>query len=128
MIQFAKKQDINAIMHFIDEYWKKDHILARDKDFFLYQHVSGEEVSYLISTDDENQEINGILGYIPYGNKKRDVMTVLWKVNHSADQMLGIRMLQYLIENGDVNIVASPGINKKTRGIYQFLGYLTGMM
>ena len=33
-IRFAEKDDITAIMAFIDRYWKKDHILARDRDFF----------------------------------------------------------------------------------------------
>lgn len=126
-IRFAKHDDIAAIMRFLDENWKKDHILARDEEYFAYQHVYGEEVSYVLAVGEQG-EILGTLGYIPYGQAQRDVMTVMWKVLHTSDSMLGVKLLQYLIDEGNVRSVSSPGINKKTVGIYQFLGYHVGMM
>ena len=127
MIRFAKLSDVNEIMLFIKKHWKKDHILAKNKEFFLFQHYMSNELTYVISLD-EKACINGILGYIPYGKTKRDLMLVMWKVIHTEDAMLGIRLLQYLINNVDARIVASPGINKKTCGIYEYLGYHTGKM
>jgi hypothetical protein len=127
MIRFASQQDITDIMKFIDTYWKNGHILGRNEEFFQYEHNIQGEVSYVISKD-EQDHINAILGYIPYGKRNRDVMTVIWKANHTCDPFLGIRLLQYLTENGSVRIAASPGINKKTRGVYQYLGYTTGKM
>lgn len=126
-IRFAQEQDISAIMQFLDQNWKKDHILARDEAFFAFQHVYGAEVSYVIAVD-EQEHILGTLGYIPYGQEDRDVMTVMWKVVHTSDSMLGIKLLQFLIEKGGVRSASSPGINKKTVGIYQFLGYHVGVM
>lgn len=126
-IRFAKQDDIAAIMSFLDENWKRNHILARDKEYFSYQHVYGEEVTYVLAIG-EHGEILGTLGYIPYGQEQRDVMTVMWKVLHTSDSMLGIKLLQYLIEEGNVRSVSSPGINKKTVGIYKFLGYHVGEM
>lgn len=128
MIRFATVEDIDAIMHFIDEYWKKNHILARDKEFFLYQHDMYGEITYIISEDDESKVLQGILGYIPYSEKKRDIMLALWKVNHTADPALGIKMLQFLTQNADVRSISCPGIRKKTKGIYEYLGYRTGKM
>ncbi|UPT70070.1 MAG: hypothetical protein M0D53_13165 [Flavobacterium sp. JAD_PAG50586_2] len=32
-IRFATLSDVDAIMNFIDVHWKKDHILATNKDF-----------------------------------------------------------------------------------------------
>lgn len=128
MIRFAQEKDIDRIREFIGCYWKKkNHIFSRDRMFFEYEHLIGEEVTYVIS-EDETGTLNGILGYIPYGKTKRDVMTVMWKVNHTSDPILGIRILQYLLENGDVRIAASPGIGRNTIGIYKFLGYYTGKM
>jgi len=37
-------------------------------------------------------------------------------------------MLQFLIDNSDARIVSCPGINKRTRAIYEYLGYFTGVM
>lgn len=126
-IDFASESDIDDIMEFIDTYWKKGHILGTNREFFQYEHNINGEISYVISRDEQNH-IVAILGYIPYGKKNRDVMTVMWKANHTEDPFLGVKLLQHLIENGNIRIAASPGINKKTRGIYQYLGYTVGVM
>lgn len=126
-ISFALECDIKYIMEFIDMHWKKGHILGTNENFFKYEHFIDGEVSYVISKDEQNN-INAILGYIPYGRKNRDVMTVMWKAKHTEDNFLGIRLLQYLIENGNVRIAASPGINEKTVGVYRYLGYTVGTM
>lgn len=127
MIRFANLSDVDTIMGFIDAYWRKGHIMGNNKEFFLYQHNMLDELAYVIN-ELEDGSINAVLGYIPYGKENRDIMLALWKVQHSSDPMLGIRMLQYLIEKSDARIVSCPGINKKTRGIYEYMGYYTGKM
>lgn len=128
MIRFANENDIDGIMKFIDTYWRKGHILGNNKDFFRYEHLLPEGVSYVISEDDTSGEINAILGYIPYGKTKRDIMTVMWKANHTMHSSLGLELFKYLKDNGDVRIMASPGSNPKLRGLYQYLGYQFGKM
>lgn len=128
MIRFANKDDIDDIMSFIDEYWKKGHILGSNKSFFLYEHVLNDEVTFVISLDDVSLEINAILGYIPYGEKHRDVMTVMWKANHSTHASLGLELFKYLRDYGDVRIIASPGSNPELRPLYKYLGYEFGKM
>ncbi len=128
MIRFANTSDVDDIMKFIDLEWKKNHILGTNKNFFYYEHKIDDEVTYVISRDDNTNNINAILGYIAYGKNNRDVMLVMWKALHTANPTIGIDLLLYLKENGDVRIIASPGINKKTIGIYKYLGYETGVM
>jgi len=137
LIRFATKDDIPAIMEFIDEYWKKGHILATDKEFFNYEMTDPDGVHFVISENDDGK-INGIEGFIPYGydaNEKRDVMTVVWKVIQTENKsekdgspMLGINILNYIVNNTNSRFVASPGINTKTIPLYKFLGYHTGTM
>ena len=127
MIRFAEKKDIDHIMSFIDTYWRKGHILGNNKEFFEYEHLLPEGVSYVIS-DDEKGNINAILGYIPYGYEDRDLMTVMWKANHTAHSSLGLELFKYLKENGDARIMASPGSNPQLKGLYQYLGYRFGKM
>lgn len=128
MIRFATIDDIPKIMQFINDYWKKGHLLSVDRDFFEYEHRFGEAVSYVVSVDEQTDEINAILGYIPYGKTHRDVMTVMWKANHTASPALGLELFNYLKENGDVRIMASPGSNPKLKGLYKYLGYSFGKM
>jgi len=127
MIRFAEEKDIHGIMEFIDVYYKKGHMLGNDRPFFEYEHKAPEGVSYVISQDSTG-EINAILGYIPYGKSNRDIMTVMWKACHTAHPSLGLKLFQYLKDNGDVRVIASPGSNPALQGLYQYLGYQFGKM
>ena len=128
MIRFAEKKDIDDIMSFIDTYWRKGHILGRDREFFEYEHVFADgQVGYVISENDDGT-IDAILGYIPYGNNHRDVMTVMWKANHTAHASLGLELFKYLKDQGDIRVMASPGSNPKLKGLYRYLGYQFGKM
>lgn len=127
MIRFANKNDIDGIMEFIDTYWKKGHILGSNRKFFEYEHLLTDgDVTYVIS--EQEHKINAILGYIPYGKNHRDVMTVMWKVNHTVEPSLGLELFKYLKDNGDVRIMASPGSNPKLKELYHYLGYSFGKM
>ena len=126
MIRFAKESDIPAIMNFIDRYWRKNHIMSYNRNLFEFQHKWDEEVSFVLSEKDNT--ITGVLGYIPYSKKNRDVTLAIWKTNKTEDTMLGIRILSFLRENGDVHRISAPGINPKTVPIYKFLGLETGKM
>ena len=42
-IRFAVREDIPAIMEFIEEYWAHGHILAHDRELFDFQYVYGED-------------------------------------------------------------------------------------
>lgn len=128
MIRFAEKKDIDDIMQFIDMYWKKDHILARDKDFFIYQYCVDGEVGFVISRNAE-EEINGVLGYIVYGEKKEHIMLALWKVVNPDVPMLGLKLLKFLMENSGATVIAAPGINMgTTKALYEYLGFKVGRM
>lgn len=126
MIRFAEEKDIPAIMKFIDEYWRKNHIMSRDRSLFEFQHKWENEVSFVLSEKDGN--ITGVLGFIPYADSNRDVTLAIWKTNKTEETMQGINILSYLRENGDVRTISAPGINPKTVPIYKYLGLETGKM
>lgn len=120
-IRFANKEDIPQIMHFFDKYWKKDHILARDRNFFEYEFCRDDEVCVTLLIDNK-EKIKGTLGYIPYGNGLRDIFMVMWKVIESNDLFLGTSLLYYLVENGRCRHIFTSGLNKGTANIYKYLG------
>lgn len=123
IIRFATLDDVDNIMKFIDNYWKHNHILARDKKFFLYEHQDNDRINFVISLKDN--KINAILGFIKYSQDKSDVATVLWKVIKNENPMLGIELLNFLRESNEYNIVFSPGINEDIIGIFNFLDIYT---
>lgn len=130
-IYTAAKKDIGAIMTFIGNEWKKGHILSLDFNFFEYEYLSGRKVNFAVAANSKN-EIIGILGFLPCAitpDGKRDVATVIWKVSDKCKTpALGLRLLDHVLKLEWVRIAFSVGINKKTIGIYKYLGMFTGTM
>ena len=126
-IRIAKSDDINQIMKFINDNWKENHILARDKNFFIYEHQDNNTINYVISLEDN--KINGVLGFIKYSDYNSDIATVVWKALKSdTNPMIGIELLEFLRNYKEYNTVFSLGINKKTIGIYNYLDIYTNYL
>lgn len=126
IIRRAEYEDVSKIMRFIDCYWKENHILARDRDFFEWQYVRENQVNFIIGICDE--EIQGILGFIPYGTDIPDLCLALWKAKEGTG-ILGISILLYLTETVPHRTIFCNGINVKTTApIYSRLGYLVTRM
>lgn len=95
-IRLAKYEEIEEIMEFIDIYWKKDHILARNRDFFEYEMVVEGKVNFVIAKDRESGRIHGIRGFIPASRnqEKRDVWGSMWKVIPGSMGLLGLEIVR----------------------------------
>ena len=129
-LRLANVEDRKEIMSFIQAHWMDTHILAHDTEFFNYQYMFGEELQFILALGSD-AKIKGILGYIQYAPKsiEQDIFLALWKViPNQSDHTLGIKLLQYLIENIKHRHIYCVGINKKSTGIYKFLGYQTGKL
>lgn len=123
MIKFAEIEDIDDIMKFIDREWKKHHILARDRSLFEYLYVLDGRVNFAISRESKSQNINGIIGFIPFDKARRQISLSIWKALNSEDGMIGMSMLIFIIEELEPTIIANPGINPKTIPLYRYLEY-----
>lgn len=129
-IRFAKNKDISAIMQYIDEYWRKGHILAIDRELFDWQYINYEKVNFVIGVD-ESYKIQGILGFIPYAkDEEKDIALALWKANQCDDKpFLGIELLMFLMKEETYGNIVCPGINLRTTSkIYQYMGMTVGTM
>ena len=124
-IRFAKKEDISDIMLFFKQHWKENHILANDRAFFEYELCRGDEVCMVLLLNDKN-DIEGTLGYLPYGGELRDIFTVMWKVLDNSQMFAGVGLLYYLIDHGRCRHIYTCGLNENTRNIYKYLGFCTG--
>lgn len=121
-IRFARKSDIDAIMRFIHDYWSKTHILAKDREIFEFQYVYGDEVCFVLSLVRETEEIEGVLGYIPYASEgERDIFTALWKVKKGKNMFQGMELLYFLEENARCRFLFCAGINPGTFSIYKYM-------
>lgn len=126
-IRYATVKDIPAIKKFIDDKWKKDHILVREDGLFEWQYTS-DKLDYVIAID-SNDMIQGMIGFISYDDSsKRDIATSMWKANPGTG-FLGIKLLMYIQNEEKHRTLFSPGINVGTSaGIYKRMKILTGKM
>lgn len=126
LIHQIQNEKIDDLMKFIRLHWSHNHILGNNRDFFEYQHREGDKINYIVAEKDDN--IDAVLGFIPYGKDNRDVMLALWKSISEDDAFLGVKLLEYLKREMGCRRISCCGINEKTFGIYRFLGYYVGQL
>lgn len=99
-IRLAKIDEITEVMSFIDVYWKKGHILAKNRDFFEYEMVVDGKVNFLIAKSLMSGKIEGILGFLPCSKDqtKLDIWGVIWKTVPGAMPMLGMELKKRLMK------------------------------
>lgn len=131
-IRLAYYGEIEEIMAFIDQYWKKGHILGNNREFFLYEHVIEGQVTFVIARERSSGEIHGILGYLPASSDcdRYDIWGVIWKTNERAASMLGIELKRRIFELTGARTELGTGANPKTSIplLKRILHYSTGKM
>lgn len=127
-VRMATPLDISAIMHFIKEQWGENHILANDREFFKYQHLFDDHVTFILGEEDD--KLCGLLGYIQYSNETRpDIAGALWKVAQSSHPLFGMELFEFMLKETHAREYIGPGANPKTTvAIHRFMGYQTGKL
>lgn len=84
--RLASATDVDNIMKFIASDWNSNHILAKDKEFFLWQYGRSEYGDYehinVVLMTDKKDSILGIIGFIAYSNdvNRFDISPAITKV------------------------------------------------
>lgn len=122
MIRQAVYEDIPRIMQFIDEHWKRGHILARDRAFFEWQYMDGDKVNVFLGIDDASGTIYGIHCVIVYSQcPNPDISGSIWKTIKSNNPVLGMELSSYAYEQLHARYSCSAGLSKKAIRIWKML-------
>lgn len=127
-IRLAKKTDVADLMQFIRQYWKEDHILAKDRDFFEWMYVDGDQCHFEIAK--ENGEIYGIYGFVPYSSKApTDVGASVWKATYCEEEpFVGLRVSEQLFSDYPIRHYLALGLSRKACRLAQLEGRKTEAM
>ena len=131
VIRFAVYDDVDKLMETINNHWDANHILAHNRDFFLYFFGGNDhQINMVIGEDQNTKEIAGFLGYIRYSkNDCRDYSPAIWKNVNNNDSLLGLKLLLFLIKNIKPRLFFSIGLNPNTAlPIYKRLKYHVGQL
>jgi len=120
-IRLARYIDADDIIKFINDNWKENHILARNRKLFLYEFRNGDALNFAIAKN--NGYIIGVFGFLKYSNDiKPDIAGSIWTVLKSANiPMLGLRIREFAINNTPHRMFVSPGAGVRTQSIYELL-------
>ena len=118
IIRLAEMADVDGIMCFIDEYWKKGHILGNNKEFFLYEHADQDRINFLLAIDRKSKEIEGILGFLPASHDAStfDIWTGIWKVRDGVLPLLGMELYKRLPQMVGARTILGVGDSQTTTG------------
>ncbi len=135
-IRSATLGDAGAIMAFFRDHWSPDHVLARHRAVFDWQHRDETAGRYnFVLAFRDNGEICGVLGFIPisrYDSTLRPeddtIWLTTWKVRLDSGSGLGLALLRAVSRMYPAAWIGTVGLNAATKGIYDALGYETGRL
>lgn len=132
-ISFCRQSEIPALIEFIREDWKQDHILVRDPAFLqwhydhrLFRGVPEGGLSFLLARDSERMiGIIGLneVGFNVYGEKGFAVWPSLWYARPEYRRHhVGARLWQRVLKL-KYGAICMIGMNSAVRPFFHSLGY-----
>jgi hypothetical protein len=125
-IAFCKKDDVDDLIRFIADYWRKDHIFVRDRRVFDFQHkLDDENYNFVIAR--QGSEVVACLGFAAIeqydlSDKKwsghqhpffgKGIWLCLWKSRQDVAAGMGFYLYRFLEENLEPEWVATAGISR----------------
>jgi len=93
-IRLANIEDIPDIMEFINVWWRKDHIIAIDREYLQYEFLEENgQLNFVIAVDNDTKEIKGLEGFLKTAKTGEfDLWTSFWKVTDDALPLLGVEI------------------------------------
>jgi hypothetical protein len=128
-IDWCPKDKVPELQAFIDTYWSRGHILARDADLLCWQYRnSGESDRLAVLVALEDEKIVGFLGCIPvsfshHGERLPAMWTAMWLVAPDVrSQFVGLKLLREM-DRRKFSIVGGLGLNENTGTILPNRGF-----
>ena len=123
------------LVQFIDNHWRKDHILTQHRELLDWQYKNNKDGYNFILATDENDELQGIFGFIPTSHfstslpENDDVWLAIWKVRDDCEiPGLGLGMMNYAKKTLGIKYFCALGMSDIVKPIYQALDFTFGKL
>lgn len=135
-IRFCRKEEADVLMAFLDRYWKKGHILSKNKRLLDWQYLDEryERYNFILAVCREDGEIHGIMGFIPTDLFDAEIATpmrwgAIWKVREDvATKGLGLAMKFYMYQYAPAPYAGGIGLSAYSKSINAKLGEEMGVL
>lgn len=121
-IRLATVDDVDMIMNFIRKEWNENHILATNRELFLWQYGCTEygnscDINVLLMMSRMNGEIVGMQGFVQYSDKKEcsQISTAIIKISSQVKiPMAGVELIKRQTSFAGSSGCFASGVNPKT--------------
>ncbi len=135
-LRFCRPDEIDKVIQFIDNNWKKDHILVKSREMMDWQHFDSihNQYNFVLAIHKKTLEIHAILGFIPtsffsLSDGAIKVWAAIWKTREDIGITgLGLALYNYLQNNLDVESITISGVSSTTISMYHRLNFETGIL
>jgi len=133
-IKFCDLNEIGNVVEFIDQHWKKGHILVQSRELMDWQHkdIVNNRYNFVLARHRESGKIHAILGFITtqfFDPKIKKVLLwgAIWKTRDDLNASgLGIMLYYHLKTNIDIETICISGISEEAQSNYKSLGFTVG--
>lgn len=103
-------------MKFIIDFWRPNHILGLDSDFFKYEHVNGSDINFFLAINKKTNSLSAIQGFIAYGEVPNShICGVMTKVSPLEKvPFLGVEIMRQMLNSAQPKTYCGIGTNPKT--------------
>ncbi|RKI28137.1 hypothetical protein D7V82_09065 [bacterium 1xD8-6] len=116
-IRLANRDDIPMIMEYIDQDWRRGHIMSVDRGLFEYELLNSDgTVNMVIAVNHDNNRIDGCLGFLKSARKSDvfDTWGTIWKVREDSGNLLGLKIINQVKKISGGRFYLGIGINPNT--------------
>lgn len=119
-IRFATIDDLEDIMRFIGEHWRKGHILSINKELLLRDFQDDDRLNFAIALDEK--KIQALFGFMLYSKHAcPDITGSIWKNISKSVPLLGLKVRKYTLDNIAHRTFVGFGANPDSEHIYKTL-------
>lgn len=134
-IRYCKLEEVDLLQSFLDQHWKKGHILSQSKELLDYQHknLQANQYNFVVAYHKTRKEFDVILGFIPFNHydtawNDRRIWLAIWKKNDQEHPRgLGTSVLNFLEADYQPHSIFSIGINDTIEQLYLKRGWRSGI-
>lgn len=123
-----RKENLEEFRDFCRANWPGEHPLIHNPEMFEYYYRDPDGgINFVVARKRGIGGIQSVLGFIKTNQTERpDVWTSYILTKKGSELGLGFKLLELVHKLTNARTIASNNIRKKTRGLYEFLGWYVG--
>lgn len=135
-MRFCREDELPRLVAFLDNYWRKNHVLSKSKELMDWQYLDAKNHRYnfIFAIYRETDEIHGILGFIKTDHFDEEIKFpmrwgAIWKIREDvASRGLGLAMKLYMYEHVKAPYAGGIGLSRFSREINKKMGEEMGKL